>query len=187
MASCFFLLRQFDDVLVYLKSIKSFFENDDNFNWNHGIACAASGDFQEAERAFLAIVNEKYIQEYCYCSWLTRTYIMNNKPHLAWDMYINMDTSNESFSLLQLIANDCYKMGQFYYAAKAFDILERLDSDIEYSEAKRGAVVGVFQMVIAGKETQEHLLEVLNLLKSNGTNPQVEYILRVVKLSLIHI
>ena len=61
---------------------------------------------------------------------------------LAWDLYINMDTSNESFSLLQLIANDCYKMGHFYYAAKAFDILERLDSDREYEEALRGAVVG---------------------------------------------
>jgi len=60
----------------------------------------------------------------------------------AWDIYINMD-SGESFNLLQLIANDCYKMGHFYYAAKAFDILERLDSpDYEYGEAKRGAVVG---------------------------------------------
>ena len=28
-------------------------------------------------------------------------------------------------------------------------------------------------MVIASKETKEHLIEVLNLLKSSGTNPQV--------------
>ena len=33
-------------------------------------------------------------------------------------------------------------MGHFYYSAKAFDILERLDSDRDYEEALRGAVVG---------------------------------------------
>lgn len=33
-------------------------------------------------------------------------------------------------------------MGQFYYAAKGFDILERFDSDKEYEEALKGAVVG---------------------------------------------
>jgi len=64
---------------------------------------------------------------------------MNSNPRNAWELYLKMDTSNESFNLLQLIANDCYRMGQFLYAAKAFDVLERLDPDPEYWEGKRGA------------------------------------------------
>jgi intraflagellar transport protein 56 len=42
MASCFFILKQFDDVLVYLKSIRPYFLNDDDFNWNYGIASASA-------------------------------------------------------------------------------------------------------------------------------------------------
>eukprot|EP00105_Crassostrea_gigas_P009198 XP_011424042.1 PREDICTED: intraflagellar transport protein 56 isoform X1 [Crassostrea gigas] len=91
-----------------------------------------------------------------------------------------METSGESFSLLQLIANDCYKMGQFYYAAKAFDVLERLDPNPEYWEGKRGACVGVFQMIIAGHEPRDKLQEVVQLLR-NTTNPQVEYVTRTMK------
>jgi intraflagellar transport protein 56 len=48
-----------------------------------------------------------------------------------------MDTSNDSFNLLHVIANDCYKMGQFYYSCKAFDVLERLDPDPEFWEGAR--------------------------------------------------
>jgi len=44
MAACFFLLKQFDDVLLYLNSIKSYFYNDDTFNFNYGQAKAAVGN-----------------------------------------------------------------------------------------------------------------------------------------------
>lgn len=101
---------------------------------------------------------------------------MNKKPHLAWEIYINMETSNESLALLNLIANDAYKMGQFYFSAKAFDVLERLDPDPEFWEGKRGACIGVFQMVIAGVEQKERLIEVMQMLQSTN-NPQVEYFL----------
>ena len=52
MASCFFILKQFDDVLVYLKSIRPYFINDDDFNWNYGVACAAAGEYKDAEEGF---------------------------------------------------------------------------------------------------------------------------------------
>jgi len=105
---------------------------------------------------------------------------MNKKPRLAWELYLKMETSNESFSLLQLIANDCYKMGSFYYAAKAFDVLERLDPNPEYWEGKRGACVGVFQQIIAGKEPKDSLRDVLSMLR-NTSNPQVEYFIKIMK------
>jgi intraflagellar transport protein 56 len=57
MASCFFLLKQFDDVLVYMSSIKSYFNSDDDFHWNNALACASTGDYKEAELSFLAIRN----------------------------------------------------------------------------------------------------------------------------------
>lgn len=180
MASCFFLLRQFEDVLIYLNSVKSYFYNDDTFNFNYAQVKAAVGNYKEAEELLLLIQNDKIKSDYVYLSWLARCFIMNQKSRQAWELYLKMETSNDSFSLLQLIANDCYRMGQFYYSAKAFDVLERLDPNPEYWEGKRGACVGVFQKIVAGQEPQDTLREVLTLLK-NTANPQVEYICRVIK------
>ncbi|XP_049941034.1 intraflagellar transport protein 56 [Schistocerca serialis cubense] len=180
MASSYFLKRQFDDVLVYLNSIRSFFYNDDSFNFNYAQAKAATGSYKEAEEIFLLIKNEKFKDEYVYISHLARCYIMNKKPQSAWELYLKMETSSEAFSLLQLIANDCYRMGQFWYAAKSFDMLERLDPNPEYWEGKRGACVGVFQQIIAGHQSKEHLKEVIQLLR-NTANSQVELIIRIMK------
>lgn len=180
MASCFFLLKQFEDVLIYLNSVKSYFYNDDAFNFNYAQAKAALGNYKEAEEVFLLIQSDKIRNDFVYLSWLARCYIMNRKPRLAWELYLKMETSGDSFSLLQLVANDCYKMGQFFYAAKAFDVLERLDPNPEYWEGKRGACVGVFQMIIAGLEPKETLRDVVQMLR-NTSNPQVEYISRTLK------
>uniref|UniRef100_I3KPB4 Intraflagellar transport protein 56 n=1 Tax=Oreochromis niloticus TaxID=8128 RepID=I3KPB4_ORENI len=180
MASCFFLLKQFEDVLIYLNSVKGYFYNDDTFNFNYAQAKAAIGNYREAEEVFLLIQSEKIKNDYVYLSWLARCYIMNQKGQLAWELYLKMGTSSDSFLLLQLIANDCYKMGQFCYAAKAFDALEKLDPASNYWEGKRGACVGVFQLILANKEPKETLKEVLTLLRNSG-NPQVEYIIRIMR------
>ena len=53
MASCFFLLRQFEDVNIYLKSIKAYMYNDDDFNWNFGIALANVNEYKVRESQLL--------------------------------------------------------------------------------------------------------------------------------------
>ena len=105
---------------------------------------------------------------------------MNKKPRNAWELYLKMETSSESFSLLQVIAHDCYKAGQYLYSAKAFDVLERLDPNPEYWEGKRGACIGTFKQIIDNEEPKDSFREIISILR-NTANPQVEYLLRVLK------
>lgn len=124
MASFFFLVEQYDDVNVYLSSIKSYLYNDDDFNYNYGLSLAATRQYKLAEETLLQVKNEKYRSEFVYILWLTKCFIMNGNPKSAWEMHLKLDsdTSNssgrggnkssddESLQLLKVIANDCYKV-----------------------------------------------------------------------------
>ncbi|OXU24601.1 hypothetical protein TSAR_003575 [Trichomalopsis sarcophagae] len=180
MASFYFLYRQFKDVLVYLNSIKTYFSNVDSFNFNYAQAQVATGHYKEAEEAFMTIRYERYRNDSAYISLLAYCYIMNKKGQLAWELYLKMEPTPESFNLLQLIANTCYVVGDFWYAAKAFDMLERLDPSPEHWEGKRGACCGTFQYIVAEKLPKELLSEVVKLLR-NTSNSQVEQIIRVMR------
>ncbi|CAF0746515.1 unnamed protein product [Adineta steineri] len=68
MAACYFLHKRFDDVLVYLSSIKTHLEYDDLFNFNYAQAKAHEEKWKEAEEAFLLIQSEKLKNDYVYLS-----------------------------------------------------------------------------------------------------------------------
>ncbi len=131
------------------------------------------GNFKEAEEILHQVQNEEWKTEYSYIAWLAHCYIMNGSPDTAWELYLKMATSEESFNILHLIANDCYRMGHFRISAKAFDDLHRLDPDPEYWKGLCGACVGVFQLILVGKATEEELEDIITILRTENT-PQVE-------------
>ncbi|XP_050440578.1 intraflagellar transport protein 56 [Adelges cooleyi] len=180
MASSLFLEGRYDEVSLYLSSIKSYFSKDDSFNFNFAQVKLALGEYKDAEEMYLQVKNTTIRESFVYKSHLTHCFIMNKKPQLAWDLYLKMENSQDSIIILQSIANDCYKTNQFWQAAKAFDMLERLDLLPEYWEGKRGACAGVFQQIVLGKQSNDQLADIIQLLR-NSSNSQVENMIRMMK------
>ncbi|EJW82969.1 hypothetical protein WUBG_06119, partial [Wuchereria bancrofti] len=135
MASSYFLSNQFDEVLVYLDSIKTYFHDDDTFNFNIGQALLACGNSLKAEASLLLVVDEELR--------LKPTYFL---------------------ALLVLV-------GDYLYSAKSFDSMERIEPNPEYWEGKRGAIIGVFKLVIEQKAPLDHLREAMILLE-RSRHPQ---------------
>lgn len=177
-ASYLFLKKQYEDVIIYLRTIKDFMSNDSDFNWNYGIALAAVNKFTEAEEALKLVTDDDYKNEYVYNAWLAKCFIMNGKPEEAWNLYLEMDTSNDTLKILQLIANECYKIGYYYFSLKAFDILERLDNE-DHTSAKTAAAVGIFKDFLSNKTPMDQFEETVQILKNSAKQPSYDHVLRI--------
>ena len=112
MASCFYLLRQFDDAASYLGSIATYFEGDPVFHWNYGMALAAAGEHclvryqelegqpeeqrdvkqrmqefhQQAEGELLKLLESELSTEPEYVQGLGAVFIANRKAKAAWNL-----------------------------------------------------------------------------------------------------
>ncbi|EDS26880.1 conserved hypothetical protein [Culex quinquefasciatus] len=183
MASAFFLYGQFEEVLVYLNSIRSYFVNDDTFNYNYAQAKAATGYYKEAEELLLQIHDIGIKTDHTYAMVLAKCHIHSGHADQAWNIFLTKDSTPEAFNLLQLIANDSYRVGEFWVAAKAFDTLEKLDPNPEYWEGKRGACAGAVQAILAKRSSGAPpggVAEVIALLR-DSTNSQAESMLRTIR------
>ena len=84
MASCFHLLDQHEDALVYLKSVAEFSKDDDDFHWNFGMCAAASGDWRAGEEELSRVANDAYRDELPHKTWLAKCLRANGKAAAAW-------------------------------------------------------------------------------------------------------
>ncbi|KAG9394019.1 Anaphase-promoting complex, cyclosome, subunit 3 [Carpediemonas membranifera] len=173
MSACLFLLRQFDDVIIYLDSIKQYFENDPTFHWNYGMALAFAGRTEDALSVLQGVVDPMMREDPAYLLNMARLYIRSDNPDMAWELYCRASLPPEqSMELLQLIGNDCYTAKQWLHALKAFDALERLEPSTELWKAKRGAAVGLVRDVAEGKEDDAVLDDVVAMLKKSQAQDQ---------------
>lgn len=110
MASAFFLYNQFEEVLVYLNSIRSYFVADDTFNYNYAQAKTATGYYKEAAELLMQITDGSIRNELTWSMCLARCHIHSDNAEAAFQLFVAKDTNPEAFQLLQLIGNDCYKV-----------------------------------------------------------------------------
>jgi intraflagellar transport protein 56 len=181
MASCFRLNGLFSDEIIYLESVESYMKDDDDFNWNYGIALASCQKYKEAEEVLSRVKKEKYRNDQIYLSWVSRCYIMNGKPELAWNLYISLDNHLIAVYMLNFIAHEFYRMGHFYFSFKAFLFLEKFAPSNENSSAKLSSAIGVFYLLISGKIGSERLQEVIHYLSEGSQSEEVKKSIRVFK------
>ena len=163
--------------LIKKESIKTYLENDDAFNWNYGIALAAVRRYDEALEALQRLSDESFKAELTYVTWLAKCYIGIGAIDKAWKC---LDTEDQEtvYEVLQLIANECYKLGggKFLYSAKAFKVLYDIDKFPDYLNGLIGACVGFFRHCVAQKQCRtltsddaDTLPEIVEMLETSGS------------------
>ena len=112
-----------------------------------------------------------YKSELEYSLWLIKCYIMTDNADEAWECYLQTEDEHISSEILQLIGNDCYKLGgdMFLFSARAFHELLKMDSYQDYTDGLIGSSVGVLKNnLISGENESNSLVEVMNMLEDQS-------------------
>ncbi|OHT07657.1 TPR Domain containing protein [Tritrichomonas foetus] len=172
LATTKFITGEFQEALRILDTIEQH-DDSDEFNYNKAMCLASLQRWVEAERYFLLVKNTKYTQEIFYTSWLCRCYIKNKKLENAWNLYTESTQTEDAKTLLQIIGNDCFSAGYYYYSMKAYDTLAKYDNDQVSKEGMIASAIAVFRNVLLRKESPDKVIEALTCL---GSEPDAQEI-----------
>jgi intraflagellar transport protein 56 len=156
---------------VSLESIKTYCEADYIFSWNYGIALAAVEKYDEALEALQSITDESIKKELTYSIWVAKCFIKVGALEKAWAC-LDVADQEITYEVLQLIANECYRVGgeSFLYATRAFGELYEIDKFPDYLNGLVGSGVGFFRHCIAqgalSSQDKRNLKEVAEILQS---------------------
>lgn len=178
LASTKFIVGDYDETLRVLQTIEDYVSDMDEFNYDKGMTLASVSRWAEAERYLLMVKNPSYINEIYYISWLCRCYIKNKKPEEAWRLYLDSTSTDDSKALLHIISSDCFSTGQYYYAMRAYDVLTKYETELQYKDGLIASAVGVFRGVLTRKESSDKLTEVINILSTEPDAAQVVQTIR---------
>lgn len=108
---------------------------------------------------------------------------MNKKAELAWNLYISIENHLVAISILNFIAHEFYRMGDYYFSFKSFLFLEKFSPSLENSNGKLASAAGLFYLVMAIKEPAEKLQEVIHYLSEFAVSSsfQSEEVARMIK------
>uniref|UniRef100_A0A7E4V0V4 Intraflagellar transport protein 56 n=1 Tax=Panagrellus redivivus TaxID=6233 RepID=A0A7E4V0V4_PANRE len=168
MASYLCITKQYKQSLVYYDSIINFNRDDDRFNFNYGQAQLQCENYVIAADVLQRVKDNRFTVLPVYQMSLCRAYIRSKQSSKAWAFVSAQPSTSHSAMVLKLMANDCYLMEDYYYAALAFDSLCRRDPRNElHSAGKRGACMGVLQLFVSHKADREQLMSVLRMLEQD--------------------
>jgi len=99
----------------------------------------------------LQIQDDLYLGDIDYKKWMARCLIMNGKEYDAWELYNDNDCKDITF--LKILADDCFQAGRFEVASKAFDALQDLDSNEDFTVGLKSSCLAIFRSALVEKKS----------------------------------
>jgi intraflagellar transport protein 56 len=124
------------------------------------------------------VKSPQYTREIYDTSWLCRCYIKNKKPGNAWNLYLEATQTEHAKALLQIIATDCYQIGAYCHAMKAYHVLVKFQRDTTLRDGMNAAAVAVFRRILSRKQPKDRLADVLAAL---GSEPEAAQTLQTIQ------
>lgn len=177
LATSKFIVCEYDEVLRIFNTIEEYLRENDEYNYDKGMTLALLERWAEAEKYLLSVKNQSYTREIFYNSWLCRAFIKNKKPEAAWNLYSEATSTEDAKTLLEIISNDCYNSGQYYYSMRAYEILSQCEIEPTYKEGMIASACGVFRNILARKESPDKLQDVVTTL---GNESDAEQVLQII-------